>query len=310
MKRLFLNLDSEPESELEQNSIKMMNAYFSPIQHHKNNNINMMNVPELIDQFLQNPVRNIAKDITSNMIQKQEIFENILNTYKLIATNDIKNFDINEPNNPKYKTYVYANQQQIAKIINYQCGSLAEYMIIKELAFQQYASELTRICDFETPLILDYGIAKASPKKYRFDCIIFIIMDKMLYDNLLHAVDKIDLNDERKCNNVANKLNEVNKCLEDNGLYHNDYHSNNVMLNVNSDGTFKVGLIDYGEASNDYTSFKDWEYTCNKLRDIKRNKTPTSVVFGGKRRSNKRRSNKRRSNKRRSKRTYKKKRRT
>jgi hypothetical protein len=300
MKRLFLNLDNDMDEDNISNK-KQIYPSFSPIQM----TINYMDVHNLIDNYLTGQVNSIAKEIASNMIEKQDIFENIINTYKLIATNEIKKFDINEPYNPKYKTYVYTNGKQIAKIINYECGNLAEYMIIKEIAFQQYASELTNICDFDTPMILDYG--KANSTNNRFDCNIFIIMNKIVYDNLLNAVDRIDLNNINICDSISNKLNTVNKCLEDNGLYHNDYHANNVMLNMNSDGNFRVGLIDYGEASSNYTTFKDWEYTCDKLRNIKRNKSPISVVFGGKnkkrtkkRRTKKKRSNKKRSNKRQS----------
>jgi serine/threonine protein kinase len=65
--------------------------------------------------------------------------------------------------------------------------------------------------------------------------------------------------------------------MEQNNLYHNDYHEENILIDANN----KIGIIDFGLADTDPSDFtKSWEYTCNKLIDIKRKgnlKSPTGV---------------------------------
>jgi aminoglycoside phosphotransferase (APT) family kinase protein len=65
--------------------------------------------------------------------------------------------------------------------------------------------------------------------------------------------------------------------MEQNNLYHNDYHEENILIDTNN----KIGIIDFGLADTEPSDFtKSWEYTCNKLIDIKRKgnlKSPTGV---------------------------------
>jgi hypothetical protein len=286
--------------------------YFQPIKQ----NLDKMSLNDLIDKFLSGRPNEIAKNVmnklnSSNQSTNKLSFSSIINTFQPKGSHGIRNFDINEPNNPKYRSYVYISNNYVAKVYNYDCGELSEYMLIKEIAYQIYASELTSVCNFTTPLIQNYGKLLKSDVKdqhfvqgYPFDCIMFIIMDKMLYSNLQDAVKDIDLNNLETCNKISSKINTLTRCLEDNNLHHNDLNVENILLDYKPNGDIQLGLIDYGNANGEATSFTDWEYTCDKLKGIKQ-KSPYEITtsfspFGGRRRfkrskkRSKKRSNKRR----------------
>jgi serine/threonine protein kinase len=238
-----------------------------------------------------------VKDIAKSMATKIQDGNNLENSLgyllkiqslKPIVFHKGRIFDAGMPRNPKYDTYVYdIDNIQILKIINCDCGSMESYMIIKELAYQEYAHEISSKCDFETPDILDYGRItltedmrlkySAVLENYTYDCIWFILMNKMNYKTLVEGIKDIDLTNEETCNNLSNKINTVRSCMEQNNLYHNDYHEENILIDTNN----KIGIIDFGLADTDPSDFtKSWEYTCNKLIDIKRKgnlKSPTGV---------------------------------
>jgi len=282
-------------------------SYFQPIKE----NLASMSLPNLVDKFLQGRPNEIAKNViqklsSSNPSKNSLTFSSIINTFASNGSHGIRNFDINEPNNPKYRSYVYMSDNYVAKVYNYDCGELSEYMLVKEIAYQIYASELTSICNFKTPLVQNYGKLlkrdvrdQALVQGYPFDCIMFIVMDKMLYRNLQDAVKDIDLNNKQTCDNISSKINTLTRCLEDNHLYHNDLNVENILLDYKPNGDIQLGLIDYGNANGDATSFTDWEYTCDKLKGIYQ-KSPYDITtsfspFGGKRRRQRQRSLKRRS---------------
>ena len=287
-------------------------------------------IEDIIDEKItEGPVKSIAKTM-SRKIKQDETSENNLNyldyllkikTLKPIAFHKGRVFDAGIPRNPKYDTYVYdIDNTQILKIINCNCGAMESYMIIKELAYQKYAKNLSNTCNFETPNILDYGRIKLSENmrknklyhdfldNYTYDCIWIILMNKMTYKTLAEGVSKIDVNNREICNNVSNKINTVRRCMEDNGLFHNDFHEENVLIDTENGN--KIGIIDFGLADTEQSDFtKNWEYTCNKLIDIKRNrsmKSPTSVStiieneYGGSRKSIRRKTIRRKSNRRKS----------
>ena len=49
-----------------------------------------------------------------------------------------------------------------------------------------------------------------------------------------------------KCIDIETEVNRINTCLEKNNLYHNDLHSDNVMIDKNGE----LIIIDFGESSN------------------------------------------------------------
>ncbi len=277
-------------------------------------------IEDIIDEKINSgPVKDIATSMATK-IKQDETSENNLNyldyllkikTLKPIVFHKGRVFDAGIPRNPKYDTYVYdIDNTQILKIINCNCGAMESYMIIKELAYQTYAKNLSNTCNFETPNILDYGRIKLSENmrknqlyhdfldNYTYDCIWIILMNKMTYKTLAEGVSKIDVNNRETCNNLSNKINTVRSCMEDNGLFHNDFHEENVLIDTENGN--KIGIIDFGLADTEQSDFtKNWEYTCNKLIDIKRNrsiKSPTSVStiieneYGGSRKSIRRKS--------------------
>jgi len=283
-------------------------------------------IEDIIDEKItEGPVKDIAKSM-SIKIKQDETPQNNLHyldyllkiiTLKPIAFHKGRVFDAGMPRNPKYDTYVYdIDNTQILKIINCNCGAIENYMIIKELAYQTYAKNLSNSCNFETPNILDYGRIKLSENmrknqtyhdfldNYTYDCIWVILMNKMTYKTLAEGVSTIDFNNRETCNNISNKINTVRRCMEDNGLFHNDFHEENVLIDTENGN--KIGIIDFGLADTEQSDFtKDWEYTCNKLIAIKRNrnmKSPTSVSniieteYGGNRKTNRRKTNRRKSN--------------
>ena len=122
----------------------------------------------------------------------------------------------------------------------------------------------------------------------------------MNYKTLAEGIekDKINLDDPETCNGISNKINAIRGCMENNSLYHNDFHQENIL--VDTENGNKIGILDFGLAdkeNNDFT--KNMDYTCDGLKDIKRNSTlrsPVSVIrnsdedfFGGKRRKSRRR---------------------
>jgi len=288
------------------------------------------------DKIKSNRVKSIAKlmaikikddDNLENSLQNLDFLLNIPNFVQIVNHRG-RVFNAGMLRNPKYDTAVYnIDNTQILKIINCECGEIESYMIIKELAYQQYAKDLSNSCNFETPTILNYGRIvlntdiRKNPKyrdfldNYTYDCIWFIVMNKMNYKPLSKGIADIDLDDKEKCNNLSEKINNVRTCMENNGLFHNDYHSENILIDTENDN--KIGIIDFGladtensdkvgisdfgfENSNDFGSskkigtmdtnefgtmdtndgendfLKNWEYTCDKLIALKRKGDLTS----------------------------------
>jgi tRNA A-37 threonylcarbamoyl transferase component Bud32 len=250
-------------------------------------------IEKIIDEKMnEGTAKDIAYEIATKI--KEDDVENSLgylfkiHNLKPIVLHKGRVFDAGMPKNPKYDTYVYnIDNTQILKIINCDCGAPESYMIIKELAYQKYASELSINCEFETPDILDYGRIminedmrenqrySAVLENYTYDCIWFILMNKMNYTTLAEGVKSIDLMNEETCNNLSNKINTVRRCMEQNNLYHNDYHEENILIDADN----KIGIIDFGLADTEPSDFtKSWEYTCNKLINLKRKSTVKSPI--------------------------------
>ena len=81
---------------------------------------------------------------------------------------------------------------------------------------------------------------------YTYDCIWLILMNKMNYKTLAEGVKDIDLDNKETCDNLSKKINNVRSCMEYNGLFHNDYHSENILIDTENDN--RIGIIDFGLA--------------------------------------------------------------
>lgn len=207
-------------------------------------------------EYVDNIVSTLANVMDDDMHNR---YTHIVKTYDVLNTRR-RSFE----NGPTYTSTVYSNSQHIAKVYVYEPNDYADFLIVKEIAYQQYAARLVGICNFKTPMIHQFGKYESGGKT-----VFFIVMDKMKWANLASFIrkDKLGMRDAL-CARVSDKLNALNKCLQDNGLYHNDYHSENILLDIDDD--IRVGLIDYGLSTSVPNSFDDkWVYNCDKL--VRRN---------------------------------------
>jgi hypothetical protein len=138
--------------------------------------------------------------------------------------------------------------------------------IMCEIYFQKEAIVLSKPdrCNFLVPKIFSYGYVNTD--KYG-DQIVFYL--KMENTKCIPFNNVADL----KLNNTVDYLSKyvrlkykaigINACLKCNGFYHNDLHSNNIMINDKNDDMY---IIDYGESSkidNNILGFQDHKYCIN-----------------------------------------------
>lgn len=218
----------------------------------------------------------------NNLSEQVNYLTNVISKYVPIVVHSRRRFDTGEKNTPSYKSYIYDLGNEIVKIINYNCDALSDYVITKEVAAQKYAEKLSEPekCNFETPTTTKIGkveLSEFSPEiqnKFEFKCLFFISMSKLSYQNLLTSINKLNL--EEDCEIIVGEINRVISCLEDNKLYHNDLHEENVLIN-DENGKYRIGLLDYGNASEKQVKLTQY-YDCNMLNRIKRSTSPVPVV--------------------------------
>lgn len=218
----------------------------------------------------------------NNLSEQVNYLTNVITKYVPIVVHSRRRFDTGEKNTPSYKSYIYDLGNEIVKIINYNCDALSDYVITKEVAAQKYAEKLSEPekCDFETPTTTKIGKVELSEfppeiqNKFEFKCLFFISMSKLSYQNLLNSIHKLNL--EEDCEIIVGEINRVISCLEDNQLYHNDLHEENVFIN-DENGKYRVGLLDYGNATEKQVKLTQ-NYDCNMLNKIKRSTSPVPVV--------------------------------
>jgi hypothetical protein len=264
-----------------------------------NGETNESTITDIINTNIdEGPVKYIAYEMAKK-IQEDDKPEKILinleylnnslriQTLSPFVTHRNREFDTGMLKNPKYDTYIYdIDNTQILKIINCSCGALESYMIIKELAYQQYAKDLSINCDVEIPEIIQYGRIMLDEDmretmKYRHDCLWFILMEKMMYKTLADGIKsgKINLDNPETCNGISNKINAVRRCMEKNKLFHNDFHEENILIDTENGN--RIGILDFGLADTENNNFtKNMDYTCSGLKNIKRDnnlKSPISV---------------------------------
>ena len=120
--------------------------------------------------------------------------------------------------------------------------------ILQEVFYQKEFNKVHKECGFKMPEIINYGYVLNSDIPNEF---IFYI--KMSYVDSISVTNKyedlVEDVDYNKCNIVQKRLVKIANCLEKNGLYHNDLHSDNVMI----DNLGNIVIIDFGEASNSIT---------------------------------------------------------
>lgn len=192
-----------------------------------------------------------------------------------------------------YMAGVGINDRFVYKIIHCDDSIFSTFMILKEIAFQQYAYSLSARCNLVIPNIIDYGKVNFHPTEHqpqgfnRFNATWYIQMDRIPFPNLESQIG--DAFVVRYCNEISNRINHAIQCLKENGLYHNDSHTENIFLDLTNQN-MQIGLIDYDRAEvyNDQL-FVNTTYDCNRLT------TKSRKTKGGKtkRRKTKRRKTKR-----------------
>lgn len=249
---------------------------------------------ELIDNFKtlnhdKPELLNIANDVYQSEYNNQKKTSEVIHYATTecghpIAVHKYKQFDIVP--HPRYSMFVYKDRikNTAIKIYNYECKPEADFAIIQEIVWQKYAEFISHDCQMKTPKILQYGCGKNENKSedFIYDCFFFIEMEWMDMPTLDKQYGNINGNQER-CNSVAERINSVQQCMENRGLYHNDFHHQNVLLDFDKtdENKIDVGVIDYGRSGSVPYSFENLNmYRCDKKHRLKTLRTVSSK--GGK----------------------------
>jgi hypothetical protein len=129
----------------------------------------------------------------------------------------------------------------------------AKFLIIREITFQIYASEISDECEIYVPRILNYQFYLTSDKYNDFVCELamtkiqyFSTQEMLKYVNTLEQLRETDVILE-----LITRTKRALDCLRRHAIYHNDTHSDNVLF-YQPEGPFglvKPCLIDFGKAS-------------------------------------------------------------
>ena len=161
--------------------------------------------------------------------------------------------------------YVFLHKNEIIKITICDCNqSISEYDIVREIAMQKYASTLQETCNFKVPLIKNYGKIVLSTDKGN-NCLYYFTMENISGKTLRQYLTIIDL--DKTCTPLITKINEIYSCLIENNLFHNDYTSNNLIVDDKD-----MYVIDYGISTPIQEYFNtDDQFSCDDLKDEKAN---------------------------------------
>jgi hypothetical protein len=284
LSNLFINVNAEPDitgRTTNNNALAELISDFKTLNHDKE---------ELLE---------VANSVYQSEYNNQEsVYEFIRNTIetcgKPIAVHQRKQFDILP--HPRYSMFVYKdrNKNTAIKIYNYECTPEADFAILQEIVWQKYAERISNICQMKTPTIIQYGRCKNEKlsENFMYNCFFFIEMEWMDMPTLDKQYDNINGNAE-KCNSVADRINGVQQCMEDKGLYHNDFHHQNVLLDFNGTNrnNINVGVLDYGRSGSVPYGFENLNiYKCDKEHRLKTRRTASSK--GGYKRRRSRRNRK------------------
>ena len=158
----------------------------------------------------------------------------------------------NRAENTFTKTFVYSK---------YDDPQLVLVKILFEVYYHQKFYDLQDTCKFKAPKLIQYGYVENANEDIDLSNLFMFYIKMERIDAL--QVSKLTGDDaQEKCKEYRSKLVEINKCLQDNNLYHNDLHADNVM--INREGDIAV-IIDFGEATDTLTKFDNFDKFCSKF---------------------------------------------
>jgi hypothetical protein len=232
-------------------------------------------IKELIDDFKNNidnqKVKKITDDVYRNAYNHQksvlDIIESLKNE-KPKTTHRSKKIDIYP--NPRYNMYVYKRGNSAYKVYNYERSSVADFAILREIIWQKYAYSISQTCKMKVPKIQKYGHAENKydneqfNEQFPYPCFFLIQMKWIDMPTLKNSKPKKD------CESLATRVNNIQTCMETNGLHHNDYHHENILLGENGE----IGVIDFGRSNyeSDVLVNKN-TYRCDEDGTLKTNRT-------------------------------------
>jgi len=157
-----------------------------------------------------------------------------------------KNKSINKDENGTFtKVFAYSNNPILEP----------DNVLIKILSEVYYHIEFIKLqssCNFRVPKLIEYGFIKHNnDENIKIDEDEFMFYIKMEDVDATPVTKLNELYDDNnvvlgKCVDIATEVNRINKCLLQNNLYHNDLHTDNVMIDKNGE----LIIIDFGESSN------------------------------------------------------------
>ena len=172
-----------------------------------------------------------------------------------------KNKSNKDENGTFTKVFAYSNRPELEP----------DNVLIKILSEVYYHIEFSKLqssCNFRVPKLIEYGFIK-----HNNDENIKIVDDDFIFYIKMEDVDAKPVtklnelyNDTSvvlsKCIDIETEVNRINTCLQKNNLYHNDLHTDNVMIDKNGE----LIIIDFGESSNILQRLLKEEEFCGRFK--------------------------------------------
>lgn len=168
---------------------------------------------------------------------------------------------------PKYLYKCYYFPENIGNIL----------FFLHEVIMQKHAKMFGNACKMKIPEIYDFYMCDITDELRNKESKINSDMNKVFVIQMEYLQGFRNFSEYlSECNNKKEKLNNLTQCLMKNGMYHNDFHINNVMINDREE----LALIDFADFMPYETNFYNTDFYC----DAKGNLAKEKNAFGGKRR--------------------------